>query len=106
MRKSAGGAFACGLMVAGACAALAAAPSWPSNFDSCLSAHIADTQPSGDAVGNAEFSEFDSFAFVFLSSPSFGSEAFPFDSFWLRLGWTEGCTIDGREKRGTAMILR
>ena len=94
------------LVCAGACAALADAPSWPSDFDSNLAAHIAEVQPSGDAVWDDDLSAFDSFAFAFLASPSFGTETSPFDSFWLRLASTEGVLINGREPRGMAIIVR
>ena len=106
MRKVAGVVLACGLAFAGARAALADAPSWPSDFNSKLAAHIAEVQPSGDAVWDDDLSAFDSFAFAFLASPSFGTEASPFDSFWMRFVWTEGAIIDGRELRGTIIILK
>ena len=106
MRKVAGAVLACGLAFAGARAALADAPSWPSDFDSKLAAHIAEVQPSGDAVWDDDLSAFDSFAFAFLASPSFGTEASPFDSFWLRFGWSEGDLINGREPRGLSVFLK
>ena len=106
MRKVAGAVLACGLTFAGTRAALADAPSWPSDFESNVAAHLAEVAPSGDAVWDDELSAFDSFAFALLASPSFGTEASPFDSFWLRVGWTEGSVIDGREPRGVTIIVR
>ena len=96
----------CRAALVGMQALWADAPSWPSDFDSKLAAHVAAVQPKGDAVGGETLASFDSFAFASAPSPSFGTEASPFDSFWMRFVWTEGAIIDGRELRGTIIILK
>ena len=95
----------CSLAILIAGVGMADAPSWPSDYDSKLSAHIAASQPKGDAVGETEFSWFNSFAFSLMVSAPFGSVESPFDSFWFRSAWTEGSIIDGREPRGLYIRL-